>query len=127
MRPRQSGFCGVVSTNRKPPRDYLEKWPYPELKPVDALEPDAKAMAQAALVIARVALQITVARRTLEWTQPSLGREAGVSAGTISRLENGDTWTDVDVLVRVGLALGVELDVIWSESRRSVSTARERD
>lgn len=126
IRGRRSGFAGEVS-DRKKPRDYLKKWPDPELKPFEGVDPNERAMAGAAVVLAHVAHQLAVARRTKEWTQVTLAKEAGVTSSTISRMESGDFWTDLDVVVRVGLQLGVELDVIWSDSRTSVRTSRERD
>lgn len=45
------------------------------------------------------------------WTQARLGEEAGVRQETISRVENGSPGTELNTVLRLCAAMGVELTV----------------
>lgn len=48
-------------------------------------------------------------RKELKITQPELAELAGVNVNTVVRLERGVTNPTLDVLVRIGEALGMEV------------------
>lgn len=48
-------------------------------------------------------------RKELKITQPELAELAGVNVNTVVRLERGATNPTLDVLVRIGEALGMEV------------------
>jgi DNA-binding XRE family transcriptional regulator len=53
-------------------------------------------------------------RDKLGWSQEKLAQEAGVSKGTIQKVEGGHSSPRVDTAVRIARALGRPLDELFS-------------
>ena len=53
--------------------------------------------------------QIALARRERGWTAAELGERIGVSARTVSRLENGSSSTAIGVVFEAATLLGIPL------------------
>ena len=60
---------------------------------------------------AQVASDVRTSRRRRGWTQAGLARRAGVSRHVIGRIERDETHLDVDVLLRIAIALGRRLEI----------------
>jgi len=58
-----------------------------------------------------VARDVRTSRRRRGWTQADLARRAGVSRHVIGRIERDETTLDVDVLLRIAIALGRRLEI----------------
>ncbi len=56
-------------------------------------------------------------RKRREWTQRQLGEEAGVRQETVSRVENGSTGTELDTVLRLCAALGIEMIIAAKPNR----------
>jgi transcriptional regulator with XRE-family HTH domain len=59
------------------------------------------------------------ARRAQDLTQPELGKKAGVSYNTISRLERGNALhVAAETVYDLAVALGVSLDWVYGRTER---------
>ncbi|MFC8502473.1 helix-turn-helix transcriptional regulator [Pedococcus sp. NPDC057267] len=61
---------------------------------------------------AEVATAVRAARSTRYWSQDRLADEAKVSRTTITRLEAGSGWVDLQILVRVANALELKVALV---------------
>jgi transcriptional regulator with XRE-family HTH domain len=57
----------------------------------------------------RFGVEVHLARATLGLSQRQIGRRAGVSQSTVERIEGGDPGAQLDTLVAVGAAAGLDL------------------
>jgi transcriptional regulator with XRE-family HTH domain len=67
---------------------------------------------------ARIATDIRTMRRRRRWTQADLAGRSGVHRLVVARLERGTGRVDLELLERIGLALGVPLSVGFDRDRR---------
>lgn len=62
---------------------------------------------------ARIGAEIQAMRERREWTRIELGARAGIGRMVVGRVEQGTTNLDIDVLQRIGIALGRPLLVTF--------------
>lgn len=56
-------------------------------------------------------------RKRRGWSQQRLGEEAGIRQETVSRVENGSSGTELNTVLRLCAALGVEMNITAKPNR----------
>jgi small GTP-binding protein len=62
--------------------------------------------------VAALAVDVRAARTRLWWSQAKLAEQAGVSRYTVSRLEAGSSWPDLQPLLRICAVLDLTLKIV---------------
>lgn len=99
-------YVSRVSSTRSP-NSYSRADQWPD-GPFARAEGDAALLA-AVKMAASVAVEIRTARVRRFWSQEDLSKHAGVSRYTVSRVEAGSTWPDLQMVLRLCAALDLEL------------------
>ncbi|WP_240041015.1 helix-turn-helix domain-containing protein [Paenibacillus ginsengarvi] len=73
---------------------------------------------RAAMVVALIEL-----RESKGWTQAELARRAGMKQSAIARFESDTTAPRIDTIIRVAMALGVDLTLMPSDPSRNEQAA----
>lgn len=99
-----------TSNSRRPgPASYGPAANWPEGPFPGAKDPATRLAVQTA---AAIATAVRRERATRFWSQDRLADEAHVSRTTITRLEAGTGWVDLQVLVRVANALDLKVSLV---------------
>lgn len=61
---------------------------------------------------AAIASTVRAERARRHWSQERLAAEAGVARTSVTALENGTSWSDLFIIIKVGLALDQRLGFI---------------
>ena len=60
----------------------------------------------------KLAIALSKARKSQGLTQKELSAKTGIRQTVISRLEHGDTATQIDILIRLATAMNMEMQVV---------------
>lgn len=60
----------------------------------------------------KLAIALSKARKTQGLTQKELSEKTGIRQPVISRLENGDTATQIDFLIRLATAMNMKMQIV---------------
>ena len=102
-----------------------ERVEWAELRTRRMNEPGAaESYAEAGLAY-RLGQAVREMRGARGWTQTDLGRDAGMTQSAVARFEAGGTTPTLPILERFARALGVELEVQFSEDTHRAATTRE--
>lgn len=94
-------------SSTRPPNSYGRADQWPE-GPFTRAGDDAALLA-AVKMAASVAVEVRTARVRRFWSQEDLAKHAGISRYTVSRVEAGSTWPDLQMVLRLCAALDLEL------------------
>lgn len=97
--------------NGMPLREFLSG----ELK-----DPEVKAHYEEAAIEWQVARKVSEARKRANLTQAELARKLRTSQQAISRIEAGEQNTTVEMLWRIGKALGMKLELSFHKVKHAV-------
>ena len=64
----------------------------------------------------KLAIALSKARKSQGLTQKELSAKTGIRQTVISRLEHGDTATQIDILIRLATAMNMEMQVVPIEA-----------
>lgn len=60
----------------------------------------------------KLAIALSKARKTQGLTQKELSEKTGIKQPVISRLEHGDTATQIDFLIRLATAMNMKMQIV---------------
>ena len=64
----------------------------------------------------KLAIALSKARKAKGLTQKELSEKTGIRQPVISRLEHGDTDTQIDILIRLATAMNMQMQVVPIEA-----------
>ena len=99
-----------ASDPRPAPKDFTRDWPHGPFESTG--DPGGAA---AAATMAKLAGQLTHRRKFAGQSQEAIGREAGVSPYTVSRIEAGSEWPRWDTMLRLCAVLGVRPTLVFDD------------
>ena len=102
-----------------------ERVDWAELRSRRMSEPGAAASYADARLAYRLGQAVREMREARGWTQTDLGRDAGMTQSAVARFEAGGTTPTLPILERFARALGVQLEVRFSEYTHRVATTPE--
>ncbi|REE83927.1 helix-turn-helix protein [Paenibacillus taihuensis] len=81
---------------------------------INEMEPERRKEAQIIQAKARMVSELIHIRETLGWTQQQLADAAGMKQPAIARFEGGTTAPSIETIIRIALALNVQIRFVGS-------------